>query len=127
MKNATQIIANYLTSLRSCPAFGPTECAVKLEELLSQAGYEITRSTAPEGLEAVEALKVVAAKVNGKIREGYSGRGMFGSTCYGIVCSDVNECIAQAGKFGIIGAKRDSMGMDYIVYFPDITEDTEAA
>ncbi len=51
------------------------------------------------------------------IRTDYSGRGMFGSTCWGIVCDDPNEVIAEVG---VPGAKTDSMGTSTIVYWPNI-------
>jgi hypothetical protein len=47
--------------------------------------------------EQIEAL-------NRKIRDDYSGRGMFGRNCYGIECNDPIPCIEQAAMQGISGA-----------------------
>jgi len=58
------------------------------------------------------------------LREDYSGRGMYGATCYGAVVSDVNEFIRIAKKHGIKETpKVDNMGKNYIVYYPTITKD----
>ena len=35
----------------------------------------------------------VADEVNGRVTDNYSGRGMFGDICFGIVCEDANECL----------------------------------
>lgn len=62
----------------------------------------------------------------------YSGRGMFGKACIGFCCSspysilvDLTEYIST---FEVMNIRQklgriciDSMGMDKIVYFPDIT------
>ena len=64
----------------------------------------------------------VAFAVGGYVREDYSNRGMFGQTCYGIVCHDSTECIEAAAAKGLTGARVDSMGSsDVIVYWPKIT------
>lgn len=66
-------------------------------------------------------------------RDNYSGRGMYGKTCYGIVTDNIFyvvttlcDMIRDEGyesATGIIGEVRtDSMGLDKIVYFPSITE-----
>lgn len=43
----------------------------------------------------------------------YSGRGMFGVKCPGVVVSNPMDFIAE---MGIKGLKTDNMGLDYIVY-----------
>lgn len=63
------------------------------------------------------------------IREDYSGRGMYGATCFGLVV----DCTSQAVKFLIALARnleaeladeladnwsQDNMGLSTIVYFP---------
>ena len=62
----------------------------------------------------------VIASHHGEIRPDYSGRGMFGKTCYGIVCDDANKCLEAAGSYGITGGKVDNMGRQFIVYWPEI-------
>ncbi len=69
-----------------------------------------------------------------KFYESYSGRGMFGAKCIGIVCSDITETmldlvdfIAEANQVSVRKAKKmlgdycyDNMGLKYILYFPTI-------
>lgn len=55
----------------------------------------------------------------GKIYKNYSGRGMYGRTCYGIVTSsDPAEVIASAEEQGLTDGRADSLGLDVIVYWP---------
>jgi len=70
--------------------------------------------------EAIEVIEEVANFVGGDVRTGYSGRGMFGNTCYGIVCDNVMTCIEEAAARGLRGAKTDSMGRQSIVYWPKV-------
>lgn len=53
-----------------------------------------------------------------EVRTNYSGRGMYGEQCHGIVGHDFVAIIEAAASQGITGAKYDSMGRDYIVYWP---------
>ncbi len=73
----------------------------------------------------IEALESVAKEIGGEIRLDYSGRSMFGETCVGIVCEDYAGCIEAAADAGIFNTKIDSMGQDYIVYWPSIVADEE--
>lgn len=57
-------------------------------------------------------------KSESSVYEGYSGRGMYGRTCWGITTEDAYDCIENAALLGLTGAKVDSMGRDYIVYWP---------
>lgn len=50
----------------------------------------------------------------------YSGRGMYGKTCIGIVCDDPEDVIAEVG---VRGAQMDSMGRRTIVYWPKVKGD----
>jgi hypothetical protein len=68
-------------------------------------------------------LEEIADEIGGRLREGYSGRGMFGKECLGIVCDDAIGCIEAAGAKGITGAKTDNMGKSMIVYWPNLSED----
>ncbi len=65
-------------------------------------------------------LQAIANYINGNIYEEYSGRNMFGSKCYGIICPNYIKCIEYASEFGIKGAKWDNLGKDYIVYWPHL-------
>lgn len=65
-------------------------------------------------------IRKLANKVNGKVYEHYSGRGMFGDDCMGVICSDINKCLLQAGNLCLKNVRTDNMGLDYIVYFPSI-------
>lgn len=53
-----------------------------------------------------------------KLRTDYSGRAMYGSTCWGVTCSDPEDLIAEVG---VKGARMDGMGHRTIVYWPQIT------
>jgi hypothetical protein len=62
----------------------------------------------------------------------YSGRGMFGDRCLAITCENPFVAIGDIVKavesvddiqligFLISGAKTDSLGREYILYFPDV-------
>ena len=70
--------------------------------------------------EQIEALNEVADIIGGEIRDDYSGRGMYGRRCYGIECVDPVPCIEHAASQGVMGANYDQMGLQYIVYWPRI-------
>ena len=56
-----------------------------------------------------------------KVREDYSGRGMFGKKCVGIVGPNLNLMIEKASEFGDHrGMRTDDMGKSYIVYWPEV-------
>jgi hypothetical protein len=62
-----------------------------------------------------------AANSDGReLRKEYSGRCMFGETCWGIVCDDPNNVIAEVG---LKGARTDSMGLQTIVYWTQVSGD----
>ncbi len=65
-------------------------------------------------------LAAVAQAIGGELRKKYSGRGMYGKTCTGIVVEsgDVVKGIEMAAQKGIVGAEQDQMGLGYIVYWP---------
>lgn len=69
-----------------------------------------------------EKLKELAYELDLRIRK-YSGRGMYGSECYGITSNEnVSEIqiLEEAGKQGLKGARWDSMGRNVIVYWPRV-------
>lgn len=68
----------------------------------------------------IAAVEATANAVGGTVRTSYSGRCMFGRTCYGIVCNFAETCIEEAFSRGLRGAKKDSMGLQAIVYWPSI-------
>lgn len=59
----------------------------------------------------IDTLNEVADIVGGEMYERYSGRGMYGAQCYGIVCDDPIPCIENAAENGIKGAVYDQMGL----------------
>lgn len=67
-----------------------------------------------------EKVRAVAEEIGGTVREDYSGRGMYGATCYGIVTDDATNCLEIAGEHGLKGARTDGMGLKTIVYWPSI-------
>lgn len=68
----------------------------------------------------IAAIEATADAVGGTVRKSYSGRCMFGRTCYGIVCDFAETCIEEAASRGLRGAKKDSMGLQAIVYWPSV-------
>lgn len=68
----------------------------------------------------IDKIKRIAAEVGGNVYENYSGRGMFGEKCFGIVCPNANECLEVAGAHGLRGGNIDNMGRDFIVYWPGV-------
>ncbi len=71
----------------------------------------------------IEIIEDVADEIGGTVRSTYSGRGMYGKTCYGIDCDDITSCIELAAAKGLKGAKTDNMGKGYIVYWPSVNGD----
>jgi hypothetical protein len=65
-------------------------------------------------------LEIVAEDCDGSIYHDYSGRAMYGKECIGITTSKPFKAIELAAQYGITGAKMDSMGLDSIVYWPNI-------
>jgi len=55
-----------------------------------------------------------------RVYEGYSGRCMFGDTCLGIVGPSISDIKAKASRRGFKNHRTDNMGLDYIVYWPDM-------
>ena len=72
----------------------------------------------------IEIIETVAAKVAGLVRRNYSGRGMYGKTCVGIVCESPVTAVKSAQSRGLSGALTDNMGRDYIVYWPAVTAES---
>lgn len=70
--------------------------------------------------EILEDVLVDVGDEDSKIRDDYSGRGMFGRTCLGIVvpANQYVSAIESAASRGLFGAKVDQMGLHMVVYWP---------
>lgn len=78
-----------------------------------------------------ELLEEIAQEVDGSTRTDYSGRGMYGSTCVGIVASDLLQLGAAIARVVedndelrdelLSNSRTDSMGYDTIVYWTRVT------
>jgi hypothetical protein len=66
-------------------------------------------------------IKTIAERNDWRVRLNYSGRGMYGKTCLAVIGESPEDIIATVG---IQGAKIDNMGLDYIVYWPNISNDS---
>lgn len=67
--------------------------------------------------EILEMLESIAQEVDGEVRDNYSGRGMYGATCYAITTDDYIGCLEAAGAAGLNGASVDNMGKGYVIYW----------
>ncbi len=74
---------------------------------------------------AIDVINKISDEVDGHVREDYSGRGMFGEHCLGIVCGNANECLEVAGSKGIKRGRIDNMGRNMIVYWPHLKANSE--
>jgi len=57
---------------------------------------------------------------HGELRENYSGRGMYGARCLGIVTDSPEYVIEEAVLRGLRSACVDNMGKQHIVYWPSV-------
>ncbi len=94
----------------SVTAYELEELANEVMELMSEDSDEVK----------CRRLEIVAEHCDGSIYHGYSGRAMYGKECIGITTSKPFKAIELAAQYGITGAKMDSMGLDSIVYWPNI-------
>jgi hypothetical protein len=80
--------------------------------------------------EELIAMVIKEAKKAGlRVRRHYSGRAMFGANCIGIV-GELDECIYVGKKIEKKTGKSiawDNMALEYIVYFPSISDEREGA
>jgi hypothetical protein len=76
-------------------------------------------------IKVIDLLENMSDFGNRSVRNDYSGRGMYGKTCLGIVCDNPIHIIEEAAQRGLLGAKIDSMGQDSIVYWPCYNEESE--
>lgn len=76
-------------------------------------------------MEPLYALKKIAKDNGWQFCDDYSGRGMFGRRCVGVVGESAEAIVEAAAMAGVTGAFRDSMGFDVIVYWPHISSAAE--
>lgn len=77
--------------------------------------------------EQIEIIEAVAIAVGGELVEGYSGRGMFGAKCLGIICESAQAVIEEAAARGLRSSSQDNMGKDFIVYWPHLRRPAPSA
>ena len=89
-------------------------------------------------IQQYNALDFAVASIDDEadIRPDYSGRGMYGTLCIGIVADDTDDLMYKLGtrlagtELGSILADQrkdhDSMGLNEIVYFPNLQAPAEA-
>ncbi len=78
--------------------------------------------------ENVRILKEVAERFDTEFQSNYSGRGMYGKECVGVICSDPMSLCLVLGREGFdvdLTPRMDNMGRDMIVYFPDLQDDPD--
>lgn len=68
--------------------------------------------------EKIQRAVTAAGSSPRSLRKNYSGRCMYGATCWGIVCAFPNDVVAEVG---LSGALIDDMGKQSIVYWPKVT------
>lgn len=88
-------------------------------------------------IQQYNALDFAVASVDDEadIRPDYSGRGMYGTLCIGIVADDTDDLMYRLGSHlagselgSIIADQRkdhDSMGLNEIIYFPNLQAPAE--
>ena len=92
----------------------------KLENVMSivmMGGSEKQNATNKQVIEIIENLALEYGIDDESLYVGYRGRGMYGSSCYGIVTDDPERLIEAAVEEGIKGASIDSLGLNTIVYW----------
>lgn len=67
-------------------------------------------------------IQDIADESNGEVYSNYSGRGMFGKKCWGVYGDDPCAIIEEAAIRGFTGANMDSLGLQTIVYWPDVED-----
>lgn len=79
--------------------------------------------------EVREAFATIIREEGAEPYFGYSGRGMYGKSCFGLLTGmnllDLGMALGRAGLEGEVKAKTDNLGLSTIVYFPDIAGDEE--
>jgi hypothetical protein len=71
--------------------------------------------------EKIEVVQDLADEFDGRVHESYSGRGMYGRTCYGVsVDGNATDVIEEAAARGLRGACTDNLGLGTIIYWPSV-------
>ncbi len=85
----------------------------------------------------IDAMKEFCYDEGYEFLQDYSGRGMYGSCCVGVVCDNILETVCDLLAYVIDGdedlslgvilsitgyPKSDNMGRNYILYFPKLKE-----
>lgn len=65
----------------------------------------------------IECLAKQFGRDEESLRIEYTGRGMYGKACCGIITDSPDELIEEAESQGLTGALTDEMGMSTIVYW----------
>lgn len=78
-------------------------------------------------------IKTFCEDMNLQFYNNYTGRFMYGKTCVGIVCDDLDDCKMELRDFLrnedcdedeikslFNSARHDSLGLSYILYFPKV-------
>lgn len=73
----------------------------------------------------IEKIHEAAQKCGGEVWDNYSGRGMYGATCYGIDCDSEADLLMAIGAVGLPKPKLDSMGLGIIAYWPAIKQEMQ--
>jgi len=71
--------------------------------------------------EMIEIIQRICNEVDGNFRGNYSGRFMYGKCCVGIDTNDPELVRQLAEDFGIPAPTQDNMGLDYILYWPEVS------
>ncbi len=71
--------------------------------------------------EIIEIIQRICNEVDGNFRGNYSGRFMYGKRCVGIDTNDPDLVRQLAEDYGISAPTQDSMGLDYILYWPEVS------
>lgn len=82
-----------------------------------------TKSTT--NADKIKVLREIADETGSDFEESYSGRGMYGAECVGITCDDPDEILMKLGEHGFKDRpSEDSMGRQFILYWPRISVET---
>ena len=63
-------------------------------------------------------LRAIAHKLGDEVMYDYSGRGMFGAACLGLVASDVKRALEEIQGAGLPKPRVDQLALRHILYWP---------
>lgn len=67
-------------------------------------------------------IKKVVKEVDGELVDNYSGRCMFGKTCYGVIGNSIQDLFYASCQAKLPKPCIDNMGLSYIAYWPNISK-----